>query len=81
MGSGVRIFGYTPAQLAKGILSTIATLVTILTAALAIPGIIPLTALPYITGAVSVLGTIAVTLKGNAPVVGDARVAGRQGLR
>ncbi len=63
-------FGYTAGQLAKGLLSALATLVTILTAALAIPGIIPLTALPYITGAVSVLGTIAVTLKGNAPIAG-----------
>ncbi len=72
------IGGYTAAQLAKGILSAIATVVTIVTAALAIPGIIPQDWLPYITGAVSILGTIAVVLKGNAPVVGDAR--GPEGL-
>lgn len=68
------IGGYTLAQLAKGVVSAIATLVTIVTAVLAIPGVIPVDWLPYITVVVSVLGTIAVTLKGNAPA------AQREGL-
>lgn len=62
------IHGYTRAQLAKGIASAIATLVTIVTSILAVPGVIPLTWLPYITAVISVLGTIAVVLQRNAPI-------------
>ncbi len=60
---------YTLAQLAKGIVSAIATIITIATAALSIPGIIPLPWLPYIAGGVSILGTIAVIIKGNEPIL------------
>lgn len=65
-------FGYTAAQLAKAIASGIATIITIVTSVLAIPGIIPTDWLPYIATAVSVLGTIAVAMKGNAPVVSSS---------
>ncbi len=60
---------YTLAQLAKGIVSAIATIITIVTAALSIPGIIPLPWLPYIAGGVSILGTITVIIKGNEPIL------------
>jgi len=60
---------YTLAQLAKGIVSAIATVITIVTAALSIPGIIPLPWLPYIAGGVSILGTVAVVIKRNEPIL------------
>lgn len=79
------IHGYTLAQLAKGVVSAIATVVTIVTSVLAIPGIIPTDWLPYIATAVSVLGTIAVVLKGNALTPGGGNVGvepgGHENLR
>jgi len=65
---------YTPSQLAKGIVSAIATVVTIVTAALSIPGIVPLPWLPYIAGGVSILGTVAVIIKRNEPIL-DGKVS------
>ncbi len=66
---------YTPAQLAKSIVSAIATVITIVTAALSIPGIIPLPWLPYIAGGVSILGTVAVVIKRNEPILEGGKVS------
>jgi len=66
---------YTLAQLAKGIVSGVATVTTIVTAALAIPGIIPLSDLPYITAGISILGTIGVVVKRMEPT--DPPTAGK----
>lgn len=65
----ITIGGYSLAQLAKGVASAIATLVTIVASVLAVPGVIPLSWLPYITAVVAALGTVAVVLKANAPSV------------